>query len=108
VNNGGDLVEHLLRSIDENVSYKAVRASRGKIIRAEPVAALSEQGRLHFVGSLPKLEDECCSYTPGARSPNRMDALVWAVTELVGDGDQMGLAGYYRNAAEAAKREQRA
>jgi len=85
VNNGGDLVEALLRTIDENISYRAVHATRGKIIRAEPVAALYEQGRVHHVGSFPELEDEMCEYVPGLagqKSPNRMDALVWGVTEL--------------------------
>ena len=85
VNNGGDLVEALLRNIDENVSYGAVHATRGKVVRAEPVAALYEQGRVHHVGSFPPMEDEMCDYVPGLagqKSPNRMDALVWAVTEL--------------------------
>jgi phage terminase large subunit-like protein len=100
VNNGGDLVEAVIRTVDENVSYKAVRASRGKIVRAEPVAALSEQGRLHFVGTLPKLEDQCCSYVPGEKSPDRMDAMVWAVTELMDEGEHGGLMEYYRREAE--------
>jgi len=64
-----------------------VRASRGKAVRAEPVAALYEQGRAHHVGSMVELEDQLCSWTPqgNERSPDRMDALVWAVTELLID-----------------------
>jgi phage terminase large subunit-like protein len=84
VNNGGDLIEHLLRTIDPNVSYKAVRASRGKTTRAEPIAALYEQKRIHHVGSLPKLEDELCNYDPTIKdgADDRMDALVWGASEL--------------------------
>ena len=83
VNNGGDLVERLIRITDRNVSYRAVNASRGKIVRAEPVAALYEQGRVHHVGTMPELEDQMCSYTGlGGKSPDRLDALVWAITEL--------------------------
>lgn len=84
VNNGGDLVEMVIRTIDRNVSYKDVRATRGKARRAEPIAALYEQGRIHHVGSFPQLEDEMCEFDPVnyAKSPDRMDALVWALTEL--------------------------
>lgn len=84
VNNGGDLVERIIRSVDANIPYTAVRASRGKMVRAEPVAALYEQRRVHHVNSFPELEDQLCSYT-GERnqsSPDRLDALVWAITEL--------------------------
>jgi phage terminase large subunit-like protein len=59
-----------------------VHASRGKITRAEPIAALSEQKRLHMVGTFAALEDELCSYDGTGNSPNRLDALVWACTEL--------------------------
>lgn len=84
VNNGGDLVEVMLRTIDANIPYKKVHASRGKVIRAEPIAALYEQGRIHHVGFFPELEDEMCDYDPltSKKSPDRMDALVWAFTEL--------------------------
>lgn len=87
VNNGGDLVEANIRAVDENVSFRAVRASRGKAIRAEPVAALYEQGRVHHVGNMIELEDQMCGWTPqsGGDSPDRLDALVWAVTELLID-----------------------
>ncbi len=83
-NNGGDLVEHVLRTVDPNVSYRSVHASRGKFLRAEPIAALYEQRRIHHVGPFPELEDQLCSFVPGEYkgSPDRLDALVWALTEL--------------------------
>lgn len=83
-NNGGDLVESLLRNIDQSIPYRKVTATRGKLIRAEPVAALYEQGRVHHVGAFEKLEDQLCEYSPqsGSRSPDRMDALVWALADL--------------------------
>ena len=84
VNNGGDLVEGTLRAVDRSVPVKQVRATRGKALRAEPVAALYEQGRVSHVGSLSRLEDQCASWDPAGdhRSPDRLDALVWAITEL--------------------------
>lgn len=85
-NNGGDLVETVLRSVDPDIPYRKVSASRGKRTRAEPVAALYEQGRIHHVGGLPDLEDQMCAFTPeqaGADSPDRVDALVWAFTDLM-------------------------
>jgi phage terminase large subunit-like protein len=85
-NNGGDLVEIVIRTVDKSVSYKKVHASRGKLTRAEPVAALYEQKKVHHVGLFPLLEDEMTSWVPGNPSPNRMDALVWALTELMLDG----------------------
>lgn len=86
VNNGGDLVEAILRTKDLSFAYKAVHASRGKITRAEPIAALYEQGRVHHVGSFAILEDQMCDYNPqtAVKSPDRMDALVWAISELNG------------------------
>jgi len=86
VNNGGDLVEVNLRTVDRGISYKAVHASRGKAIRAEPIAALYEQGKVHHVGTFPQLEDQMCEWVPGEKSPDRMDALVWAITELTERG----------------------
>jgi phage terminase large subunit-like protein len=89
VNNGGDMVEATLRMIDPVVPFRAVRASRGKAARAEPVAALYEQGRLHHLGAFARLEDQLCAFTPdfdraaAGYSPDRVDALVWAVTELL-------------------------
>ena len=90
VNNGGDLVEANIRGVAPNVAYRGVRASRGKMVRAEPVAALYEQRRVHHVGAFPNLEDEMCSFVPGhnMKSPDRMDAMVWAVTDLVVDPEE--------------------
>lgn len=86
-NFGGAMVEHVIRTIDPKVSYKEVTASRGKIVRAEPVAALYEQGRVKHVGKLDELEDQMCMMTSegfvGDGSPDRADALVWALTELM-------------------------
>lgn len=86
VNNGGDMVEHTIRVAQngQNVSITQIRASRGKAIRAEPVAALYEKGRVHHVGEYGELEDQMCQWVPGAgESPDRVDALVWAVSELM-------------------------
>jgi phage terminase large subunit-like protein len=95
VNAGGDLVEATLRTVDPNVPFKKVYASRGKIPRAEPVAALYEQGKMRHFGHFPVMEDQMMTYTPeppagrGMRqiaqqnSPDRMDAMVWAMTELM-------------------------
>lgn len=85
-NNGGEMVELTIRVVDETVGYQAVRASRGKATRAEPVAALYEKGRVHHVGTFPGLEDQMCQWQPGEPSPDRMDALVWALTELMLEG----------------------
>ena len=82
-NNGGDLIETVLRTVDPSVSYRSVHATRGKLIRAEPIAALYEQGRIRHVGAFPDLEDQICEWVPGMSSPDRMDALVWAFTELM-------------------------
>lgn len=84
VNQGGAMVEAVLREVDANVSFRAVHARDGKRTRAEPVAALYEQGRVSHVGAFPDLEDEMCSAIgEGRKSPDRLDALVWAITELV-------------------------
>jgi phage terminase large subunit-like protein len=83
VNYGGEMVEHTLRTVDQNVSFAEVRATRGKDVRAEPVSALYEKGRVSHVGAFPELEDEMCTWSKNERwSPNRLDALVWALTEL--------------------------
>lgn len=84
-NNGGEMVELTIRTLPDaaNVSYKAVHASRGKHTRAEPIAALYEQGKVHHVGTFAALEDELCSWQQGDPSPNRLDALVWALTDLM-------------------------
>lgn len=84
VNQGGDLVETVLRTQHARIPYRAVRATRGKNVRAEPVAALYEQGRIHHVGTFAALESQLCSFVPGqASSPDRLDALVWAFTDLL-------------------------
>ena len=81
-NNGGEVVALTIATVDPEIRVKLVHASRGKQTRAEPVAAVYEHKRFHHVGSFPQLEDEMCLWTPGDPSPNRMDALVWAATEL--------------------------
>jgi phage terminase large subunit-like protein len=89
VNNGGDLIGTVLRTQDERVPFKKVHASRGKQIRAEPIAAMYEQGRIHHVGSWPELEDQLCTWVPGeGDSPDRLDALVWALSEVMLTGGQ--------------------
>lgn len=84
VNNGGDLVQTVLKTQDDRLPFSKLTASRGKRTRAEPVAALYEQGKVHHVGGFPDLEDQLCSWVPGeGDSPDRLDALVWALTELM-------------------------
>ncbi|WP_274629681.1 DNA-packaging protein [Arvimicrobium flavum] len=89
VNQGGDMVTAVIRSVDTDVPVRAVRARRGKWIRAEPVALLYAQGRVQHAGRFSELEDEMCDFGPNGlsngRSPDRVDALVWAVTELMAD-----------------------
>lgn len=89
VNNGGQLVEHTLRTQSENVPYKSVHASRGKRTRAEPIASLYEQNKVHHVGSFQRLENQLCNWeaNSGDPSPDRLDALVWALSELSGSGN---------------------
>jgi len=111
-NNGGDMVEALVRTVviegvpeGQNVSYSKVTATRGKQVRAEPISALYEQGRVHHVGTFAKLEDEMCDWDPATstKSPDRMDALVWALTELSSDGEGMGLFIWMQQEAAAQK-----
>lgn len=87
VNQGGDMVQSVIAQVDPLVPYKAVRASRGKAARAEPVAALYEQGRVSHMAGLQTLEDQMCQMTTrgfaGSGSPDRVDALVWAIHELI-------------------------
>jgi phage terminase large subunit-like protein len=93
VNNGGAMVEATIRAIDAHVSYRSVHASRGKVVRAEPIAALYEQRRVHHVGTFTALEDQLCAFTSdfdrgrAGYSPDRVDALVWAITELSGQSN---------------------
>jgi phage terminase large subunit-like protein len=87
VNQGGAMVESVIRSIDPLVPYRALRASRGKVVRAEPVAALYEQGRVSHLRGLSLLEDQMCQMSvrgfDGRGSPDRVDALVWALHEVM-------------------------
>lgn len=88
-NAGGDMIEFTIRTVDQNVSFKKVHASRGKKTRAEPISALYEQKKVHHVGMFAEMEDQMCEWVPGDDSPDRMDALVWALTELmIGNDDQ--------------------
>lgn len=105
-NNGGDLVESNVRTARASIPYKGVHASRGKQTRAEPISALYEQGRVHHVGCLARLEDQMCSWDPANddESPDRVDALVWALTFLMVCGSKQaedyaqddGLSAGYR------------
>jgi phage terminase large subunit-like protein len=92
VNQGGDLVVTVLRQIDPNVAVRTVRATRGKWLRAEPIAALYAEGRVAHVGTFAALEEQMCSFGADGlakgRSPDRLDALVWALTDLM-----LGAAG---------------
>jgi phage terminase large subunit-like protein len=86
-NQGGEMATGVIREVDPSVPVVGVRATRGKYLRAEPVSVLYAQNRVRHVGALPELEDELCDFGPGGltsgRSPDRMDALVWALTELM-------------------------
>lgn len=87
VNQGGEMATSVIREVDPGVPVTPVRASRGKFLRAEPVAALYAQGRVRHAGAFPALEDEMCDFGPmglsSGRSPDRLDALVWALTHLM-------------------------
>ena len=98
INQGGDMVAAVMREVDAGVPVKEVRATRGKWLRAEPVAALYAQGRVRHVGALPELEDEMCDFgidgLSAGRSPDRLDALVWALTALMlGEGGEPRVRG---------------
>ena len=88
-NNGGDMIEATIRSIDPNVSYKSIHASRGKVLRAEPISALYEQGRVHHVGMFTTLEDQMTAFTSdfskstAGYSPDRLDSCCYALSELM-------------------------
>lgn len=94
-NFGGDMVRAVIQMADKHASFKSVDASRGKTVRAEPIAALYEQGRVSHVGAFPKLEDQMLNFTAsgyvGEGSPDRADALVWALTELMLGGSRYNL-----------------
>lgn len=90
VNQGGEMASAVIRTVDASVPVKPVRAQRGKWLRAEPVAALYQADRVRHAGRFPELEDEMCDFGPhglsGGRSPDRVDALVWALSELLLNG----------------------
>ena len=81
-NQGGDMVAAVLRSVDANLPITEVYATRGKYTRAEPISAMYEQGKVKHAGAFPKLEDQLCTWVPGENSPDRLDAMVWALTDL--------------------------
>jgi phage terminase large subunit-like protein len=105
VNNGGDLVRGTLRTIDPALPFKAVTASKGKRTRADPIAALYEQNRVRHAGGFAELEDQLCNWIPGTgqHSPDRLDALVWALSELALEAGDTGMLDWARSQAEAAK-----
>jgi len=109
-NFGGDMVRAIVHAADRNAPYKEVTASRGKVVRAEPVSALYEQGRVSHVGMFPALEDQQLNFSTsgylGDKSPDRADALVWAITELVPVETDTGLLDFYRQQAERLKAKQ--
>lgn len=96
-NNGGDLVEAVLRTVNSSLPITLVHASVGKSARAEPIAAVYEQGKVHHVGALPELEDQLCTWVPAqSASPDRLDALVWALTALRPGGSQFSRPSFSR------------
>jgi phage terminase large subunit-like protein len=94
-NNGGDMIIMLMKQVDPSIAVKKVTATRGKQLRAEPISSLYEQGRVHHVGYFEQLEVQMCEWTPlSSESPDRLDALVWALTELnTGGSSMIALAG---------------
>jgi phage terminase large subunit-like protein len=83
VNNGGEMVELNIKTVDSRVRFESVHASRGKAIRAEPISSLYEQAKVHHFGTFPDLEDQMCEWVPGVdKSPDRLDAAVWSLTAL--------------------------
>jgi hypothetical protein len=94
-NYGGEMVEKVIHDTDPTVNVRLVSATRGKAVRAEPVSALTERGTDHLVGNFPELEDELCLWIPGdKKSPNRMDAKVWADTELSSGMNAAGMVDF--------------
>jgi len=95
------MVATTLRAVDPSVAFKAVTASRGKTVRAEPISALYEQNRVHHLGSLARLEDQMCGFSPdfsrasAGYSPDRVDALVWGLTELMIGGAQQTMVDFW-------------
>jgi predicted phage terminase large subunit-like protein len=103
INQGGQMVEQTIRAVDANIPFRGVHAKRGKLLRAEPISALYEQGRVHHVGAFPELEDQMTTYAGGGESPDRLDAAVYALTELLSAKQTTGIIDYYRELVEADK-----
>lgn len=105
-NFGGDMVRACIHAVDPNVPFRKVTATRGKVVRAEPVSALYEMNKFFHVGDFPQLEDELLSFTTsgykGERSPNRADALIWAAHALMLEGTDDALLIFYQQLAEQA------
>ena len=115
VNQGGDMVERVVRIMDPDISFQAVKATKGKFLRAEPISSLYEQGRVSHVGMFDELEDQMCTWTPGDDSPDRLDALVWAMTALFLErrrateliligGNDLGKANYWTGSGTSPPR----
>lgn len=107
VNNGGDMVGETIHAVDPGVAYRQVRASRGKQMRAEPASALFDQGRCHMLGIFTELEEQMTTWTLDAKwSPDRLDALVWALVELglIGAQGAAFMAYYKDQVSQAAQR----
>ena len=85
-NQGGEMVEYVIHTIDKHIPVERVHARQGKHTRAEPVAALDEQGKIHHVGMFGDLEDQLCQWVPGEDSPDRLDARVWGFMKLMVSG----------------------
>lgn len=85
-NYGGEMVAKVIKDTDSTINVRLVSATRGKAVRAEPISALTERGMDHMIGNFPELEDELCLWVQGDKSPNRLDAKVWADTELSNGG----------------------
>ena len=109
INQGGEMVEATIRMFNANVPYKGVHASRGKVIRAEPVSGLYEQNRVHHVGIFADLETQLCAFTSdfdkkkSGYSPDRLDAMVWAMTELMVEHQNDGIIQFYCEQVDTAK-----
>lgn len=109
INYGGAMIEYVIRSIDKSVPFVSVTASRGKTVRAQPIAALYSRGMVHHVGFFPELEDELYAFTDfgyaGERSPNRADSLVWGFTNLMLEENEAGWVQWYNTkVAESQKK----
>jgi phage terminase large subunit-like protein len=108
INNGGEMVTEVLRQAEPHLPVRTVTATRGKFLRAEPIAAAYERGLVVHAGVFPKLEDQLCTLTPdfdrrSGRSPDRADALVWAISDLLGlDRPNTGILDYWAAQARQA------